>query len=134
MATIPNVGELLLLTWALKSTTVPENLNLKLYTNNYTPVGGSIASNFTECAISGYAAKPISRGSWSTPTTVSGEAIASYPTQTFNFTASGTIWGYYVVGYTSNTLIFAEQFNSAILVASGDSLGINLIFGAGTYY
>ena len=51
---VPNVGEIQLMTWALKGTSVTENLTLKLYTNNYAPVAGSNAGNFTECAIAGH--------------------------------------------------------------------------------
>lgn len=122
---VANVGENLLMTWAMKSTSTPENLTLKLYSNNYTPVAGSTAGNFTECAVSGYSAKTLSRASWGDPTTNgSGKAEMSYAAQTFSFTGSGTIYGYYVVGSTSGSLIFSELFAAARTVASGDSLTI----------
>lgn len=122
---VANVGENLLMTWAVKSTTTPENWTLKLYTNNYTPVAASTAGNFTECAVSGYSAKTLTRGSWGDPTTNgSGKAEMAYAAQTFSFTGSGTIYGYYVVSATAGTLIFAELFSSARSVASGDSLTI----------
>lgn len=122
---VANVGENLLMTWAVKSTSTPENWTLKLYTNNYTPVAASTHTNFTECAVSGYTAKTLSRGSWGDPSTNgSGKAEMSYAAQTFSFTGSGTIYGYYIVGATSGTLIFAELFSAARSVASGDSLTV----------
>lgn len=121
---VSNVGEIQLMTWALKGTSVTENIILRLYTNNYTPVAASTSANFTECAIAGYSAKTLSRASWSTPTTnVYGKAEMSYAVQTFSFTASGTIYGYYVVT-ASNVLLWAEMFSSARSVNSGDSLAV----------
>lgn len=120
-----NVGENLAMTWAFKSTSTPENLTLKLYTNNYTPVAGSTAGSFTECAVSGYSAKTLSRASWGDPSTNgSGKAEMAYAAQTFSFTGSGTIYGYMIVSATSGTLVLAELFSSARSVASGDSLTI----------
>lgn len=120
-----NVGELLLLTWAVKSTTTPENMVLKLYKNNYTPVAGSVAADFTEADFSGYSAATLSRGNWGTPTTVSGKATSVYGSaQTFTAGSSQTVYGYYVVGATSGTLIFAERFTTAKPLESSDSVVI----------
>lgn len=122
---VANVGENQLMTWALKGTSVTENLTLKLYTNNYTPVAGSTAGSFTECAVSGYSAKTLSRASWGDPSTNgSGKAEMAYASQTFTFTGSGTIYGYYIVSASGAVLMWAELFSSARSVASGDSLTI----------
>lgn len=122
---VSNVGEIQLMTWALKGVSVTENLSLKLYTNNYSPVASSIASNFTECAISGYSAKTLSRASWSNPVTnITGKAEMSYATQTFTFTGSGTIYGYYIVSESGNVLLWAELFPTARAVVSGESLAV----------
>lgn len=122
---VPNVGEVQLMTWALKGTSVTENLTLKLYTNNYAPVAGSNAGNFSECAIAGYSAKTLTRGTWGNPTTGgNGKAEMVYPAQTFTFTASGTIYGYYVVSASGNVLLWAELFTPARSVNSGDSLAV----------
>ena len=64
---VPDAGEVQLLTIALQKATV-ETQTLKLYVNNYTPVEGSIASNFTEMSTNGYAAKVLTRASWSIST------------------------------------------------------------------
>lgn len=118
-----NVGEVLAMTWGFKSTSAPENLTLKIFSNNYTPVAGSTAGSFTECAISGYSAKTITRSSWGDPSTNgSGKAEMAYAAQTWTFTGSGTCYGIFVVGATSGTLIYAELFSSARTVTSGDSL------------
>lgn len=122
---LANVGENQIMTWALKGTSVTENLTLKLYSNNYTPVAGSTAASFTECAVSGYSAKTLSRASWGDPSTNgSSKAEMSYAAQTFSFTGSGTIYGYYIVSASGNVLMWAELFSPARSVNSGDSLTI----------
>ena len=120
-----NAGELLLLEWALKSSSTPENLTLKLYTNDYTPVATSTAGNFTEATFTGYAAKTLTRGSWVAPSTNgSGEAEATYAAQDWEAESAQTVYGYYVVGATSGTLVWAQRFATARSVADGDTLTI----------
>lgn len=122
---VPNAGELLLSEWAFKATSTPENLSLKLYTNNYTPVATSTAGSFTEATFTGYSAKTLSRGSWGSPTTNgSGEAEITYADQTWDATSSQTVYGYFVVGGTSGTIVWAEKFGTARALTDGDSLTI----------
>lgn len=99
-------------------------LKLHLFTNNYTPVASSVLSNFTECADASYAAVALTPGSWSI-TNVSGVATASYPLQTFSFTSSATIYGYYVTDTSTTKVVWAERFGGAPLSFSS-SLPLDL--------
>lgn len=122
---VPDVGEVALLDNAFKGS-APENLTLKLYTNNYDCVESSIAGNFTECAISGYSAKTLTAGSWNAASSAAGVSTKTYATQTFNFTGSGNVVGYFVVGAVSGTLYWAERLYATTgqAFANGDALNI----------
>ncbi len=120
-----NVGELLLLEWALKSTSAPENLTLKLFKNDYTPVAGSVAGNFTEANFTDYVAKTLSRASWGAPAIVGGKAETQYAQQSWTCGTTGNdIYGYYIVGATSGTLIWAERFAAMRPLAENDVLNL----------
>ncbi len=122
-----NSGELLAVQWMLKTTSTPENLTLKLFKNDYTPTATSTAGDFTEADFTSYAAKTLSRGTWQSPSTVSGKASIAYDTapQTWTCGTTGnTIYGYYVVGATSGTLIYAERFSANRPLSNGDSLNV----------
>ncbi len=122
---VPNVGELKLAMWAIKDTTTPENLVLKIYSNDYTPVATSIASNFTEATFTGYSSKTLTRSSWSDAITdAAGKASMSYAEQSWSVSSSQTVYGYYVVGATSGVLIWAERFDGPRPLNNGDTIRI----------
>lgn len=105
---VPEVGEALMLTAIVSY----KALTLKLYSNNYTPVDGSVAGDFTEVAGGGYADIDLSAASW----TIGGGApgVAVYNSfQNFQFTgatnAPGTVYGYYLIN-SDGVLIWAERF------------------------
>ena len=128
---VTNAGEVLLVTWALKSTSTPENLTLKLYSNDYTPTSTSAAGDFTEATFGGYSAVTLSRGSWGTAVTNgSNKAQITYTAQVFTTTGgTSTTYGYYVVGATSGTVIWAERFSSSkTLIANADSITVTPLF------
>jgi hypothetical protein len=127
---IANVGELELLDKMLKDAlTVDEDYTLKLFNNNVAPTQASIASTFTETAFTGYAAKTLTRTGWSAATTVSNKAQSSYSQQSWTCGATGdTIYGYYVIGATSSTLLWAELFASPRIVANTDVLNVTPVF------
>lgn len=107
---VPNTFEELVLAWILNN----ENLSLRLYSNNYTPVEGSTLGAFTQVAGGGYAAKTLVAGNW--VITPGDPSFGLYAQQTFGFTgattAPGTIYGYYVVD-SSNVVRWAERFPGA---------------------
>jgi len=106
--------------------TTPEATTLKLYTNNYDPVNGSTAASFTECAISGYAAKSLTRAGWSASVNGNPSYKQFATAQTFNFTGTGSIVGYFIVGATSGNIYWAERIYATTgqTFNSGDSLTI----------
>lgn len=122
---VPNCGELLLLEWALKSTSTPEALTLKLYKSDTTPSATSVAGDFSVADFTGYEDKSIARASWSAPSTDgNGKAATAYAEQSWSVGSTQTVYGAYVVGATSGTLVFAERFASARSVQSGDTLKV----------
>ncbi len=125
-----NAGELLLLKWALQSTSTPENLVLHLFSNNYSPVSTSVVGSFTEATFTGYSAQTLSRASWGNPSTVSNAASSTY-SATLTWTASSgqTIYGYYITGATSTTtVIWAERFSTPRILVNGDVIQLTPVF------
>ncbi len=129
-AVIPNEGELQLLKWCLQEALdTNEDQTLKLYSNNYTPSGGTTSASFTECSFGGYSGRNLLRSSWGNPTTVSNKAQSTYATaQTWTATSSETAYGAYVVGASSGKVIWADKFPSAYTFISGSALTYTPVF------
>ena len=106
----PNVGDEVALKRMLNFAAA-DNCKLRLYTNNHTPAKGDTISNYTECAIAGYSAITLTGASWSIAT-VATTTTATYATQTFNFTGSGTVYGYYVTDNAGSVVLWAELFTT----------------------
>ena len=126
---VPNVGEVVLLTNTLNGGTL-ENWTLKLFKSNTTPAEGDTAGTYTEADFTGYSAKTLTRSvggsTWATPTTSGGTTSSSYAAQTFTSSdaTSQTIYGYFIVGATTGTLILAERFDTSRNLVSPDTLTI----------
>lgn len=102
-------GESLALQY-LVNKAAPQNLILKLFTNNVTPGEASVAADLTEAAGSGYSSITLTGASW----TVSGTAPTqiAFAQQTFTFTgALGNVYGYFLVRATGGELVVAERFS-----------------------
>ena len=118
-------GESLALQYVVNKAS-PENLVLRLYTNNITPAESDVAGGYTEAAGNGYAAKTLTGATW----TISGTAptSASYGNQTFTFTgALGNVYGYYYTRATGGELIAAERFSTGPfnIQNNGDAITFN---------
>lgn len=108
---VPNSAEQDMLE-AFLNKTAPENLVLKLFTNNVTPGETDTAATFTEASGSGYAPVTLTAASWTV--TPGAPSSAAYPQQTFTFSgALGNVYGYYIVGATSGKIKWAERFTAA---------------------
>lgn len=119
---VPNVGELELLDKLLKDALVTdENYILRLYKVDVTPDANSTVGTFTEADFSGYSAKTLNRASWSAAITISDKATSQYPQQSWTCGVTGnTIYGYYVLGANSGTLLWAERFVASRALEDGD--------------
>lgn len=121
---LPNIGETELLECALRDTT-PEALTLILYSNNVTWSEATVIGGLTECAISGYAAKSLTRAGWNAAASGDPSSITYGTAQVFNFTGAGTVYGYALKGTTSGNLYWGEVlYPSGQAFASGDSLTV----------
>jgi hypothetical protein len=108
---VPNGSEATMLE-AILNKVAPQNLVLRLFTNNVTPGETDLAAAYTEASGNGYAAITLTAASWSVVEGAPSEA--SYPEQTFTFTgALGNVYGYYVTQATSGKLMWAERFTGA---------------------
>lgn len=105
---VPDVGEVEMLKRILNFSATGD-VRIHLYSNNYTPVEGSTVANFTECSAAGYAAITLAGASWSIATTT-GTSEASYAQQTFTFTATQVVYGYYVTNSANTIVLWAELF------------------------
>ena len=115
MIVIPDVGKIFWLKRALYSSAAAEDLTLKLYSNNYTPIDASDVGDFTEASFTGYTSRTLtssqSGSTWAEPLTTGGVGYSTYQTtQTWTATSDETIYGWYLVGATSGTLAMAEKF------------------------
>lgn len=121
---VPNGSEVTILENILNKV-APQNLVLRLYTNNLTPDETNVAADFTEAVGNGYASVALTAASWViTP----GEPTeAAYPEVVFTFTgALGNVYGYYVTEAVSGKLKWSERITSApfVAAANGDQLKI----------
>jgi hypothetical protein len=106
--TTTDSGEIQLLKYMLNYAPA-DNARVHLYTNNITPAGSDTISNFTESVASGYGSISLTGTLW-TLATLSGTSCATYARQTFSFTTSESVQGYYITNNNSSVLIWAEKF------------------------
>lgn len=123
---VPNVAEVEMLK-RLLGASANGNQVIKLYKSDVTPIEtttiGSGVGQLTETTAAGYTAITLVTGSWSVATTTA--TTASYAEQTFTFTTSETLYGYYVTDLANN-LLWCERFTGApfVLPISGGQVAI----------
>ena len=118
---IPNDGKLLHLMRALTSTT-PEDWEVQLYSNNYTPVDTSVPADFTAATFTGAGVWTIAVADWSSPVIVSDVAEMSavpFPEWTCTAGASQTVYGWFAVGANSGDVLAAQRFDTARVMSVG---------------
>lgn len=108
----PNVGQVLLLKYMLNHTT-PTNVELRLYTNNLTPAYGDAVASYTESSAAGYAAFTLTGTNWTVATT-SSTTIANFAQQTFSYSTSESVYGYFVTSASKGQVLWAERFSGAV--------------------
>jgi len=122
---VPNNGEGDALQYFVNKA-APENLVLRLFTNNITPAETDTAATYTEASGFGYAAVTLTGASWGAPSEGAPSSIA-YAQQTFTFTgALGNVYGYYLTRATSGRIAYAERFSDGPynIVNNGDQIKI----------
>ena len=107
-----------------------ENWTIKLFSSNTTPAATDTAATYTEANFTTYASKTLTRtisaSTWSTPTTAT-PSVSNYNAGTgltWSANSAQNIYGYFVVGATSGTLIYAERFSTAISLINPSTLTI----------
>lgn len=91
--------------------TSPDNRVLRLYKNDHTPSDSTVLGSLTEATEAGYAPTTLIGATWTTTQSL-GVTTAVYSEQTFTFTTSANIYGYYVTSI-SGTLLWVERFSGA---------------------
>jgi hypothetical protein len=134
----PNEGQLELLANALiTSGFTGYDYDIDLFQNNYTPVQGSTASDFTVATFTGYVQVVATRADFVTPTTVSNQATTSLSLNPLTWTCGttgNTIYGYLVRSSLSGKVLWAELLPSGpYVLTSGQIFQLNIninLFGA----
>lgn len=94
------------------NTTAASDVKYHLYTNNLTPVEGTVLADFTECTDALYAAIAVAGANW-TWSTVAGTSFGTAPNITFSFAAAVSIYGYFVTNNAGTKLLWCERFGGA---------------------
>lgn len=122
---VPSAAEKTMLDFTL-GVTVPGNQTLKLFVNNVTPDDTTVEGGLTEMSTLSYAAKTLTKTSWTTVAGSSGQpATSTYATQTWTFTPGTpvTVYGYYIIDSTSGKLLWVELFAAPKVVQNdGDQI------------
>lgn len=121
---VPNAGEEDALNYYVNKT-APQNLVLRLYTNNITPGETDTAATYTEASGNGYAALTLTGASWTV--TPGAPSSAAYTQQTFTFTgALGNVYGYFLTRVTSGIIAYSERFSDGPynIANNGDQIKI----------
>lgn len=120
---IPNEGKLRLSQWMLREENASfGNMEVELYTNNYTPVDSSTFADFTPATFTGSDPIPVTRAEWGTPSIISNVAYTTLPTAP-EWTCTGggpqTCYGWVLYDVADNTVIAAQRFDSARVMDTG---------------
>jgi hypothetical protein len=121
---VPDVGENKIAAMIVNKG-APEDLVLKLFSNNITPADSDTAASYTECNFPGYAAITLPGASWSTPS----GGTTTFAERTFTRNVTGTpqnVYGYYVVQLTSGVLMWSERDASGpfAMTNNGDTVRV----------
>lgn len=108
----PNVGEVLLLKYMLNNAS-PTNVELRLFTNNVTPAYTDVLASYTESSAAGYAGITLAGASW-TVATSTGTTVANFAQQTFSYSATESVYGYFVTSNGKGQVLWAERFSGAV--------------------
>lgn len=128
---VPDTGEKIALE-AFVNKTAPQDLQLRLYSNNITPSDTDTAATFIECTFAGYAFKALPGASWNL---YAGGSITYSAEQSFIRSSTGVaenVYGYYLTQATSGILAWAERSVSAPFITAtlNDTFKVTPTIGA----
>lgn len=107
------------------------DLQIRLFTNDTTPTINTVAGDFVECSVPGYARQDLAGSAWSVAA-AGGLCQAVYPTLAWSFGpyAGGvSILGFYALNTQTGKSAFAERFLSPFPIpAAGGALTVSLQF------
>lgn len=109
--TTTDAGEVLLLRYMLNNTPATD-VRLHLYVNDVSVGESGTTGTVTESTAPGYSVKELVGSQW-TVATAGGTSSATYARQTFTYTTSESVYGWYITNQASSTLIWAERFAGA---------------------
>jgi hypothetical protein len=108
---VPNSAETFILGYILKKHT-PEDLDIRLFTNDHIPTEGDVVGNFIEATGGGYATIQLDPTQW--VITPGEPSLGEHPQVSWVFTGGvvGNVYGYYVTRRSTGDLVWAERFSN----------------------
>lgn len=133
---VPNAGEEAMLEYIL-NITAPQNLTVRLYSNNITPDDDTITTDFVEVVNGGYATQAVTPANWTITPGDPTEAVYA-PEIVFSFSGppdfTSAVYGYYVTRVGDDLTMWAERFTTGPfnVTVPGSEIRITLRFTANT--
>lgn len=129
---VVNTGLNYLLDSALSGATVATSHYIGLFSNNYTPIAGTLITDLTEVNAKYTEA---TRPAWTEAGAASQAITNSASPAAFTFNASETVYGAFLIsnntkGGTTGTLIAASKFSSSRAMLSTDVLNVTYTLSA----
>ena len=120
----PGEGEIEMLKRILNFHT-PDDVSLRLYTNDKTPAEGDAKADYTELNKAGYASVTLTGANWAI-TMDGATAGASFSQVTFTLTGQCTCYGYHVTASGDVRALFAEKFTDGpyVIPSGGGSVKV----------
>lgn len=120
---IPDAGKALWLTWALSSDGSDfEDFVITLFQNDYVPDDDSVVADFDDADFDGADPIILTRADFTDPTTTAHVAESEgvpAPEWTFGAGSPQTVYGWYMIGADSNTVLAAQRFDTARIMNVG---------------
>ena len=108
---VPNGAETFILGYILKKQ-APEDLDIRLYTNDHAPGESDVVGNYIEAVGAGYLVKNLDSTQW--VITPGEPSLGEHPQVSWIFTGGvvGNVYGYYVTRRVTGDLVWAERFTN----------------------
>jgi hypothetical protein len=125
---IPDDGAVLWLTWSFGvNPASAEDFVVKLFSNDIDVDTGTVTGDFTEASFTGYSGVAVTRASFTSITAEDGIGTAESTVSPF-FQNTGVdfevVYGWYLVGATSDVTLACANFNAAINVTPSTAVSL----------